>query len=92
MVVKMAGYYVNARPTTTRKKERMYFGTFIDQEGTFFDTVHFPPSLVHSPFEGRGIYVMEGKVVKEYNFYFLEIKKMKRWVFQNAGRIILPWN
>jgi DNA polymerase-3 subunit alpha len=41
--VTAVGYLVTVKPTYTSKKEKMYFGTFIDVNGDWLDTVHFPP-------------------------------------------------
>ena len=58
--------------------ERMYFGTFIDEEGNWIDTVHFPPSAAQYPFTGKGVYKLYGRVVEEYDFVTIEIQKMRR--------------
>ena len=41
----MVGYYVCDKVTYTKDCKRMGFGTWLDCEGEFFDTVHFPPCL-----------------------------------------------
>jgi DNA polymerase-3 subunit alpha len=76
--VTIAGYLVTVKNTSTVKGERMHFGTFIDIEGNWIDTVHFPPSAKQFPFTGSGCYVLKGKVVEEYGFFSLEIHEMKR--------------
>ena len=78
----IVGYFVNSKSTFTGKGERMYFGTFIDSEGNWIDTVHFPPSAKQYPFTGPGCYVLEGKVTEEYDFTSIEVNYMKRmpWV------------
>jgi DNA polymerase-3 subunit alpha len=74
----IAGYLVTTKPTSTSRGERMSFGTFLDTEGHWIDTVHFPPSLKTSPFTGPGCYILSGKVTEEYDFCTLEISSMKR--------------
>jgi len=54
----------------------MNFGTFIDFEGQFIDTVHFPPVAAKYPFRGRGVYAITGKVVSEFGFLSIEVSKM----------------
>ena len=39
----------------------MQFGTFLDREGRFFDTTHFPASP-NSSFRGCGLHLLRGKV------------------------------
>ncbi|RKO68289.1 hypothetical protein D7322_28000 [Sphingobacterium puteale] len=38
-----------------------------------FDTVHFPQSLANYPLRGAGIYLIEGKVVLEYDCPSIEV-------------------
>jgi DNA polymerase-3 subunit alpha len=76
--VTIAGYLVTTKPTSTSKGERMCFGTFLDRDGHWIDTVHFPPALKASPFTGPGCYLLTGKVTEEYDFLTLEVSSMKR--------------
>lgn len=55
--------------------------TWLDEEGHFFDTTHFPNFLKMSPFRGKGIYKITGKVVEEYGFPSIEVVKMERLAF-----------
>ncbi|MBM3428661.1 MAG: DNA polymerase III subunit alpha, partial [Bacteroidetes bacterium] len=60
------GYYITAKSTRTSKGERMYFGNFIDEEGEFLDTAHFPhPHLRNMQWQGQGVYHIKGKVIEE---------------------------
>ena len=79
--IKMAGYFVCSKALTTIKKERMAFGTWIDQEGNYFDTTHFPEQLLRYPFRGKGVYMIEGKSTEEFGFFSLEVSKMNRLPF-----------
>lgn len=81
--VDMLGYLVTIKNTGTSNGKRMCFGTFIDREGTFIDTVHFPPSVAKHPFRGKGIYKLTGKVVEEFDFYSLEVDQMEKVNFVN---------
>jgi DNA polymerase-3 subunit alpha len=56
----------------------MNFGCFIDNNGDFFDTVHFSGSLKDWPFKGSGTYLILGKVVEEFGFPSLEAEKMAK--------------
>lgn len=76
--VEIVGYLVTVKNTSTSKGERMYFGTFLDSEGDWIDTVHFPPSAKQFPFNGPGCYLLSGKVTEEYDFTTLEVSYMKR--------------
>ncbi|MCF6240192.1 MAG: hypothetical protein L3J74_02455 [Bacteroidales bacterium] len=70
------GYLIHVKYTRTSKKERMLFGTFIDTEGYFIDTVHFPEAARKYPFRGKGVYAVYGKVVSEFGFISIEVSKM----------------
>ena len=72
------GYKVSTKPTYTSKGERMSFGTFIDREGYWIDTVHFPPSIAQYPFTGPGVYELRGIVMEEYDHLCIDIHYMKR--------------
>ena len=72
------GYLVTIKPTKTKKGDRMNFGTFLDQDGEWIDTVHFPPVAKRYPFRGRGIYKLQGVVKEEFGFLTLEISSQER--------------
>lgn len=76
--ITIVGYLVNIKNIYTAKGERMYFGTFLDREGQWIDTVHFPPSAKQYPFTGPGCYLLKGKVTEEYDFVSIEVSEMKR--------------
>ena len=77
-VVTITGYLVSIKNTRTNSKKRMHFGTFLDYDGKFIDTVHFPPSVSQYPFTGKGVYRLKGKVVEEFGFYSIEVDEMER--------------
>ncbi len=79
----IVGYLVTIKYTGTSKGERMYFGTFLDVQGHWVDTVHFPPSARAYPFRGPGCYMLTGKVTEEFDFYSLEVSKMERLTYKN---------
>jgi len=66
----------NAIDNTTVKNTLMSFGTWLDKDGHFFDTVHFPTALKNYPFRGVGVYAIRGKVVQEFGFISLEVMEM----------------
>lgn len=76
--VSIVGYLVNTKRTQTHKGERMYFGTFIDTDGHWIDTVHFPDIAREFPFIGGGCYHIKGKVTVEYDFLTIEVSSLKR--------------
>jgi len=84
--VRMVGYYVCRKYVTTVRGDHMNFGTMIDVNGYFYDTVHFPPSLAAYPFKGKGCYIMLGRVVEDFGFPSLEVSKMEKLPFVKDGR------
>jgi DNA polymerase-3 subunit alpha len=76
--VRMVGNLVTIKYVRTVRKEIMHFAAFLDDEGEFFDTVHFPPTLRTSPFKGDGVYLILGKVVEEFGFPSVEVEKMAK--------------
>jgi len=77
-VVRMVGLLVTIKYVKTVKGELMHFGTFTDAAGEFFDTTHFPDSLRQYPFRGHGIYLILGKVVTEFGYASVEVRKMAK--------------
>ncbi len=76
--VEIMGYLVTSKRTVTAKGDRMSFGTFLDTEGLWIDTVHFPPSYSKYPFRGPGCYILKGRVVDEFDFIYIDITEMTR--------------
>jgi DNA polymerase III alpha subunit len=76
--IKMIGHLVTIKYIKTIKGEWMNFGCFIDPEGNFFDTTHFPQSLKSFPFKGAGTYLILGKVVEEFGYASIEAEKLAK--------------
>ncbi|MES2394662.1 MAG: DNA polymerase III subunit alpha [Bacteroidota bacterium] len=81
--ISIIGYYVTHKLTRTVKGQDMSFGTFLDSNGYFFDTTHFPNVLAKHPFIGKGCYLIQGKVVEEFGFPSVEVNYMKKLSFLN---------
>ncbi len=80
------GYLVTARRVRTKNNDNMYFGMFTDQEGHYFDTVHFPESAHKFPFRGMGIYQIIGIVLESYGVYHIEVGSMHKMVWVDDPR------
>jgi hypothetical protein len=78
--VRMLAYLVSRKHVPTKLGE-MYFGTWIDHEGTFFDTAHFPNSLREYSFKGGGCYLLLGTVEVDFHFPTITIEKMQKMPF-----------
>lgn len=84
--VRMIGLLVTIKYVKTVKKEMMHFGTFLDDTGEFFDTTHFPDSLIKYPFRGHGVYLILGKVVTEFGYASIEVEKLAKLPLQGDPR------
>lgn len=78
--VKMLAYLISRKHVPT-KRGTMYFGTWIDVNGDFFDTAHFADSLEKYPFLGGGCYLLLGTVEVDYHFPTITIHKMAKMPF-----------
>jgi DNA polymerase-3 subunit alpha/error-prone DNA polymerase len=78
--VRMLGYLISRKQVPTARGT-MYFGTWVDYEGTYFDTTHFPDNLIEYPFQGGGCYLLLGTVEVDYHFPTLTILKMAKLPF-----------
>jgi error-prone DNA polymerase len=85
--VRILGSYVTTKPVRTVRGNMMAFGTFLDDEDTFFDTTHFSPSLKAYPFKGLGVYLILGKVVEEFGFPSIEVEKMAKLEVKGDPRV-----
>ena len=85
-MIHLVGYYVVRKEVRTVRKETMYFGTWLDREGRYFDTVHFPGFMQQAPFRGKGIYRIRGKVVEEFGCYSVEVVHMEKLPFVKDER------
>ncbi|MBT5506783.1 MAG: DNA polymerase III subunit alpha, partial [Flammeovirgaceae bacterium] len=70
------GYLVTYKKTRTNNGALMQFGNFLDHTGDFIDTVHFPQSTIQYPFKGRGIYLLKGVVMEEFDYIHISINQM----------------
>lgn len=78
--VKMLAYLISRKHVPTNRGT-MYFGTWIDSEGEYFDTAHFADSLEKYPFLGGGCYLLLGNVEVDFHFPTVTIIKMAKMPF-----------
>ncbi|MBC7748859.1 MAG: DNA polymerase III subunit alpha, partial [Methylotenera sp.] len=83
--VKLLAYLVSIKQVPT-KMGMMFFGTWIDANGDYFDTAHFPKSLINYSFKGGGCYLLLGKVEVDYHFPTITISKMAKMPFKPDPR------
>lgn len=76
--VKMVGQYVCEKTVHAKNNKKMWFGTFLDIAGGFFDTTHFANSTPIYPFRGKGCYLILGKVVEDFGFPSIEVVRFAK--------------
>lgn len=88
--VKLIGYLVHVKRTRTKGKveREMSFGTFMDRDGQFLDSVHFPESLRRYRFKGKGCYVLIGKVSSDYGHLSLETDYMEKIAYAKLQELV----
>ncbi|MGB1347929.1 MAG: hypothetical protein ACPG8R_03380, partial [Flavobacteriales bacterium] len=77
-VVTVVGHLVTVKETATAKGERMCFGCFVDLEGAWLDTVHFPGVARDFPFRGKGVYAVRGTVSESFGCLNIDAQHMQR--------------
>jgi DNA polymerase-3 subunit alpha len=82
------GYLVTVKPTKTVGGKEMNFGTWLDADGQYFDSIHFPPSLRANPFNGRGVYRLWGRITEDYGVFNIEVSRMIKIPYQTDPRFV----
>lgn len=72
------GYLIHTKKAVTSDSKLMFFGTFLDQQGDWLDSVHFPIVAAQFPFRGPGIYNVYGTVTNEQGFIAVEAERMEK--------------
>ncbi|MDD7914101.1 DNA polymerase III subunit alpha [Polaribacter haliotis] len=72
------GMLVNTRYNKTSQGKLMRLSTFIDEDGHYFDAVHFTDVVHQYPINGMGIYGCYGKITNRYGFCSMNIIQSKK--------------
>lgn len=78
--IRMVGYLICTKQVPIRSG-MMNFGTWIDSDGCYFDTTHWPQVLEKYPFQSGGCYLLEGIVDVDFGFPSIVIEKMAKLPF-----------
>ena len=81
--VEILGYLIITKSTSTKNKEPMYLGTFLDEDMNWLDTAHFPAVAKKYRFRGKTVYLLKGRVQESFDAYTLIVEEMvavKLWV------------
>ncbi len=74
-VITVLAYFIARKHVITKHNDQMFFGTFVDSELEWIDTVHFPETAKHYPLHTSGFYKITGKVVEDFGVYSIEVHK-----------------
>jgi DNA polymerase-3 subunit alpha len=76
-IITVLGYHITHKPVRTVKGQTMSFGTFLDSNKDWIDTVHFPDiHALHPP--QAGFYRITGKVMEEFGVYSIEVTGIEK--------------
>ena len=72
------GYLITVKKTRTSNGKHMIFGTFLDRNLDWIDTVHFPDIAHKYRLKGKGIYAIKGKVKIDFNCVSIEVVRLEK--------------
>lgn len=75
-------YFIARKHVQTKNNDLMFFGTFIDCNLDWIDSVHFPESAKNFPLHSTGFYRLTGKVTADFGVYSLEVSSMVKVGFK----------
>ncbi len=76
--IQVLGYFVTRKDLRTRQGKAMAFGTWLDPNGDYFDTTHFPGKWRHGDLQAGGIYLITGFVSEDFGFLTLDAERLYR--------------
>lgn len=62
-------YFIAHKHVITKNNDAMYFGTFVDKNLDWIDTVHFPDIGKRYPINSSGFYRITGEVVEDFGVF-----------------------
>jgi len=80
--ITVLAYFIARKHVTTKNHDQMFFGTFVDCNLDWIDTVHFPDSAKNFPLHNTGFYKITGKVTDDFGVYSLEVSRMYKVGFK----------
>jgi DNA polymerase-3 subunit alpha len=84
-VVTVLVYFIASKHVQTKNNDVMFFGTFIDKDLDWLDTVHFPDAARTYPLHSGGFYKVTGRVVDDFGVYSIEARKMVKVGFKKRS-------
>ena len=69
-------YFIARKHAQTKNEDYMFFGTFVDCNLDWIDTVHFPDTAKKYPLDNTGFYKVTGKVTEDFGVFSIEVHSM----------------
>jgi DNA polymerase III alpha subunit len=85
--IRMLAYFIARKHVITKNNDQMFFGTFVDSNLDWIDTVHFPDSAKRDPLHTSGFYRVSGRVASDFGVYSLEVHKMEKVGYKNRSYV-----
>lgn len=83
--VTCVAYFIAHKHVVTKYRDHMYFGTFIDKNLDWIDTVHFPEVAKKYPLHNSGFYRITGRVVEDFGTYSIEVTELQKVGYKNRS-------
>jgi DNA polymerase III alpha subunit len=84
-VVTVLVYFIATKHVQTKNNDVMFFGTFIDNNLDWVDTVHFPDTARAYPLHSGGFYKITGRVVDDFGVYSIEARRTEKVGFKKRS-------
>jgi DNA polymerase-3 subunit alpha len=84
-VITVLVYFIASKHVQTKNNDVMFFGTFIDKDLDWVDTVHFPDTARIYPLHSGGFYKVTGRVVDDFGVYSIEARKLVKVGFKKRS-------
>jgi DNA-directed DNA polymerase III PolC len=83
--ITILAYFIARKHVVTKNDDAMFFGTFVDSNLDWIDTVHFPEAAKRHPLHSSGFYKIKGKVTEDFGVYSLEVSWMEKCGYKNRS-------
>lgn len=71
--ITMLAYFIARKHVITKNSDTMFFGTFVDSNLDWIDTVHFPTTAKRYPLHTSGFYKLNGCVTEDFGVFNLQV-------------------
>ena len=81
----MLAYFIARKHVITKNADAMFFGTFVDSNIDWIDTVHFPDAAKRYPLHNSGFYKIKGRVAEDFGVFSLEVSWMEKCGYKSRS-------